>query len=64
MSLSLSILMRVYLKRGKPLVGLHAVVACKSWSPAGVVPESQQVADAVGEDALLEGILSHPRSVC
>ena len=32
------------------------VVACETWSPAGVVPEGQQVADAVGENALLEGL--------
>ena len=34
----------------------HPVVAGEAGSPAGVVPEGEQVADAVGEDALLEGL--------
>ena len=32
------------------------VIACEPWPPAGVVSEGEEVADAVGEDALLEGL--------
>ena len=32
------------------------VIASEPWPPAGVVSEGEEVADAVGEDALLEGL--------